>query len=178
LRLSNPSPAIAAYARALEIKPNYPEAYFGLAEAQMAARQYDLARRNLDSALVLRPNYAEALLLQGKLNEQQGDDTAAIQSYSAALRANDRLAEPAYRRALLYIRHDRLEDATSDLESAIGLQPNFPEAHYWLGRAYLAQGQPKSARPEFERAIEQRGGTYAEASFYLTIAREQLATTQ
>jgi tetratricopeptide (TPR) repeat protein len=128
----------------------------------------------LDSALLLKPNFAEALLLQGKLNEQQGDDAAAIESYSAAINANNKLAEPYYRRALLYIRHDRLEEATRDLETAIDIQPNFPEAHYWLGRAYLAQGQPKSARPEFERAIEQRGGTYAEASFYLRVAEQQL----
>ena len=116
VRQSNPSAAIAEYARALVLKPNYPEAYFGLAQAQMAIGQYDLARKNLDSALVLRPNYADALLLGGKLYEQQGDDTAAIQSYSAAISANDKLAEPSYRRALLYIRHDRLDEATRDLE--------------------------------------------------------------
>jgi tetratricopeptide (TPR) repeat protein len=178
VRQSNPNSAIAEYARALEIRPNYPEAYFGLAQAQMAIGQYDLARQNLDSALVLRPSFAEALLLQGKLNEQQGDDAAAIQLYSAAIQSNDKLAEPAYRRALLYIRNDRLDEATRDLETAIDIQPNFPEAHYWLGRAYLAQGQPKAARPELQQAIDQRGGTYNEARFYLSIAEEQLATAQ
>jgi tetratricopeptide (TPR) repeat protein len=178
VRQSNPAGAIDEYARALAIKPNYPEAYFGLAQAQMAIGQYDLARKNLDSALVLRPSFAEALLLQGKLAEQQGDDAAAIQQYSAAIQSNGKLAEPSYRRALLYIRNDRLDEATSDLETAIDIQPNFPEAHYWLGRAYLAQGQPKAARPELQRAIEQRGGTYSEASFYLSVAEQQLATAQ
>ena len=178
VRQSNPSAAIAEYASALVLKPNYPEAYFGLAQAQMAIGQYDLARKNLDSALVLRPNYADALLLGGKLYEQQGDDTAAIQSYSAAIEANNKLAEPSYRRALLYIRHDRLDEATRDLESAINIQPNFPEAHYWLGRAYLAQGKPKTAQSELKLAIQQHGGTYAEATFYLGVATEQLATAK
>jgi tetratricopeptide (TPR) repeat protein len=178
VRQSNPRGAIDEYARALAIKPNYPEAYFGLAQAQMAIGQYDLARKNLDSALVLRPSFAEALLLQGKLDEQQGDDVAALQHYSAAIQSNSKLAEPSYRRALLYIRNDRLDEATSDLETAIDIQPNFPEAHYWLGRAYLAQGQPKAARPELQRAIDQRGGTYSEASFYLNVAEQQLATAQ
>jgi tetratricopeptide (TPR) repeat protein len=178
VKQSNPSAAIDEYARALVLKPNYPEAYFGLAQAQITIGQYDLARKNLDSALVLRPNYADALLLGGKLYEQQGNDTAAIQSYSAAISANDKLAEPSYRRALLYIRHDQLDEATRDLESAISIQPNFPEAHYWLGRAYLAQGDPKTAQAELKLAIEQRGGTYAEASFYLGVAAEQLATAK
>ena len=178
MRQSNPSAAIAEYASAIALKPNYPEAYFGLAQAQISIGQYDLARKNLDSALVLRPNYADALLLGGKLYEQQGDDSAAIQSYSAASSANNKLAEPSYRRALLYIRHDRLDEATRDLESAINIQPNFPEAHYWLGRAYLAQGKPKAAQSELKLAIEQHGGTYAEATFYLGVATEQLATAK
>jgi Tfp pilus assembly protein PilF len=160
------------------LKADYPEAYFGLAQAQIALEQFDLARKNLDSALVLQPNYADALLLSGKLYEQQGDDTAAIRAYSAAISANSKLAEPPYRRALLYIRHDRLDEATRDLESAIKIQPNFSEAHYWLGRAYLAQGNPKAAQSEFKLAIEQHGGTYAEATFYLGVATEQLATAK
>jgi tetratricopeptide (TPR) repeat protein len=175
---SNPSAAIGEYARALALKPNYPEAYYGLAQAQMDLGQFELARKNLDSALVLKPNYAEALLLGGKLYEQQGDDLAAIQSYGAAINANNKLAEPSYRRALLFIRQDRMDDAVRDLESAIDIQPNFPEAHYWLGRAYLAQGNPKAAQAEFKLAIDQRGGTYAEASFYMGIAAEQLATAK
>jgi tetratricopeptide (TPR) repeat protein len=178
LRQSDPNAAIGEYARAIALKPNFPEAYFGLAQAQIAIGQYDPARKNLDSALVLKPNYADALLLGGKLYEQQGNDTAAIQSYSAAINANDKLAEPSYRRALLYIRHDRLDDATRDLESATNIQPNFPEAHYWLGRAYLAQGNPKTAQSELKLAIEQHGGTYDEATFYLGVAAEQQATAK
>jgi len=175
---SNPSAAITEYASAITLKPHYPEAYFGLAQAQMAIGQYDLARKNLDSALVLKPNYADALLLGGKLYEQQGNDTAAIQSYSAAINTNNTVAEPSYRRALLYIRRDQLDEATRDLESAISIQPNFPEAHYWLGRAYLAQGNPKTAQSELKLAIDQHSGTYAEATFYLGVATEQLATAK
>ncbi|MEP7187795.1 MAG: tetratricopeptide repeat protein [Roseiflexaceae bacterium] len=175
---SNPNAAIAEYAHALALKANYPEAYYGLAQAQIDLKQFELARKNLDSALVLRPNYADALLLGGKLSEQQGNDTAAIQSYSAAISANDKIAEPLYRRALLFIRRDQLDEATRDLESAINIQPTFSEAHYWLGRAYLAQGNPKAAQAEFKLAIEQRGEPYAEASFYMGIAAEQLATAK
>jgi len=175
---STPNAAIGEYARAIALKPNYPEAYYGLAQAQMDVGQFDLARKNLDSALVLKPNYAEALLLGGKLYEQRGDDTAAIQSYSAAISANEKLAEPPYRRALLYIRQDQMDEAVRDLVSATDNQPNFPEAHYWLGRAYLAQGDPKAAQAEFKQAIDQRGGTYAEAGFYMGIAAQQLATAK
>jgi len=174
VRQSNPGAAIQEYARAIELKPQYPEAYFGLAQAQVAAGQPDLAGDNLAAALQMRPNYAEALLLQGKLFEQQGNDTAALESYSKAIKASTILAEPLYRRALLYMRYDKFDDAMRDLQSAIDIQPNFSEAHYWLGRAYLAQGQAKQARTEFMTAIEQRGGTYPDARFYQGLAEERL----
>ena len=56
------------------------------------------------------------------------------------------------------------------------IQPNFPEAHYWLGRAYLAKGEPRPAREQFLLAVEQRGGNYPEARFYQGIAEEQLGS--
>jgi tetratricopeptide (TPR) repeat protein len=72
------------------------------------------------------------------------------------------------------MRHDKLDEAMRDLESAINIQPNFSEAHYWLGRAYLAQDRAKQARAEFVTAIEQRGGTYPDARFYQGLAEERL----
>jgi tetratricopeptide (TPR) repeat protein len=174
IRIDDASDAIAEYVRATELKRDYPEAYFGLAQAQMSVGEVDKAQENVGRALQLRPSYAEAFLLQGKLYEQRGADDQAIAAYGKAAGASRVLAEPYYRRALLYIRRDRMDDATSDLESATRIQPNFPEAHYWLGRAYLAQGRARLAREQFQRAVEQRGGNYAEARFYQGIAEEQL----
>lgn len=167
--------AIDEYVRALELRENrYPEAYFGLAQAQMASGRGDLARENLALALQLRPGYADALLLQGKLFEQLGDPAAARDSYTRAIAASKALAEPYYRRALLSLRADQLDDAAGDLEDAIGIQANFSEAHYWLGRIYLAQNRPKPAREQFILAIEQRNNHFADARFYQGLAEEQL----
>lgn len=174
IRLNNASEAIRAYEQALALNPRYAEAYFGLAQAQMTAGAIDRAQENLRHALALRPNYAEALLLQGKLFEQQGLDDQAIETYGRSITASAQIAEPRYRRALLFIRRDRMSDAEDDLKDAVAIQSNFPEAHYWLGRTYLAQGRAAAARNEFQQAITQRGGNYAEARFYQGIAEEQL----
>jgi tetratricopeptide (TPR) repeat protein len=172
------SAAIGEYNQAVTLKPDYAEAYYGRARAQIETaqtdQQLDEAARNLDQALAIRPSYADALLTRGKLYEQRGDDTRAIDSYGKAISANARLAEPRYRRGRLLIRQERMGEAESDLAAATGIQPNFPEAHYWLGRVYLAEERPQAARDEFKRAIEQRSGNYPEASFYQGIAEEQL----
>lgn len=175
IRQPNPPAAIDAYVAALKLRENrYPEAYFGLAQAQAADGRPDLAQENLALALQLKPGYPEALLLQGKLYEQQGNRDAALASYSKAINTSDKLAEPYYRRAMLYVRASNLDSAAGDLQSAIDIQNNFSEAHYWLGRVYLAQGKTKDARSEFVTAISNRNGDFADARFYQGLAEEQL----
>lgn len=175
IRQPNPPAAINAYVAALKLRQNrYPEAYFGLAQAQAADGRPDLAQENLALALQIKPNYPEALLLQGTLYEQQGNRDAALSSYTRAINTSTKLAEPYYRRAILYLRANNLDSAASDLQSAIDLQDNFSEAHYWLGRVYLAQGKAKDARAEFATAITNRSGDYADARFYQGLAEEQL----
>jgi tetratricopeptide (TPR) repeat protein len=166
--------SFAAYQRSLELRPNFPEAYFGIAQAFASANQLDDAEQNLNRALELRPNYGEALLLRGKIYEQRQMAPEAINAYGQSISANNKLAEPRYRRALLYIRTDRQGDATRDLEEAVRIQPNFPEAHYWLGRSYLTEGRTERARDRFAQAVQQRGGNYPEARFYQGLAEEQL----
>jgi tetratricopeptide (TPR) repeat protein len=172
-RTPSPAAAIPEYARAIELQPRYPEAFYGLAQAQAAAGQLDLAQQNLATALQLRASYPDALLLQGKIYEQQGRDVLAMEAYGKSIAADGSVAEPYYRRALLSMRKDQLDDAENDLEQAIKIQPNFPEAHYWLGRAYLAQSQFRQARDELASANEQRGGNYPDALFYQAMAEEQ-----
>jgi Tfp pilus assembly protein PilF len=84
------------------------------------------------------------------------------------------MAEPRYRRAHLYMRQERMSDAEKDLKTAISVQKNFPEAHYWLGRVYLAQNRPQNARDEFITASSQRDNHYPDARFYQGIAEERL----
>ena len=174
LNLERSSEAIEEYTLANEQRPNDPEVFYGLAQAQRATGRLDLAQDNLALALQLRPIYPQARLLQGLIYEQQGQTAAAIDAYSKSIDAGGKLAEPYYRRALLYMSGQRLDDAARDLEKAIGIQPNFAEAHYWLGRAYLAQGRPRPARDQLTIADDQFGHTNADTLFYLAMAEEQL----
>jgi superkiller protein 3 len=168
------SGAISEYQQAIGLKKDHAEAYYGLARAQIAGAQIDEARAALEIALAIRADYDLAWLEQGKLYEQARQDNLALDAYSNAIEANSRLAEARYRRALLHIRGERMGEAESDLETATRAQPNFAEAHYWLGRVYLAQNRPQAARESFKTAVAERGGNYPDAYFYQGVAEEQL----
>ncbi|MGC8801385.1 MAG: tetratricopeptide repeat protein [Chloroflexus sp.] len=174
LRSGQLTRARAAYQRALELQPIYPEALLGLAQTQHALGQADAALQTVEQALRQRSNYAEAHLFHGKLLQEAGRFAEARAAYDAAIGANDRIAESFYRRALLAIRDNDYDQAIRDLNRTVTLQPNFPEAYYWLGRTYYTQGRIESAQQAIERAIA-LNPDYSEAIFYSGLIAEDQA---
>ncbi|MCU0495375.1 MAG: tetratricopeptide repeat protein, partial [Chloroflexaceae bacterium] len=157
------------YTKALELRANFPEALLGLAQVQYAQNNREAAFTSLDQAFAMRPAYAEGQLFRGRMLEEGGDVRGALEAYSAAISANGRLGQSYYWRGRLYVSQNELDRGVSDLLEAVRLQPNFPEAHYVLGRAYGAKGRDQvgNARTYLQRAIDVAGGTYPEAQFAL-----------
>lgn len=176
LRQGNYAGAAAAYQRALELQPVFPEAHLGLAQLQRARGDIGAAIEEVQRALEQRGDYAEALLFQGKLYQELGRTAEARAAYDASIRANDRIPETFYRRAMLFMQAGREDRAISDLQRAIRLQENFPEAHYWLGRAYYAQGRLEPALNSFRRAFE-LNANYVDAVFFIGLVSEDLGRT-
>jgi tetratricopeptide (TPR) repeat protein len=176
LRRPDPQRASEIYAQSLEItqQVDFPEAWFGLAQAQYATGDISTASQSLDIALEQRPNYAEALLFRGKLLEEQGRVDEALDAYSASINANNRIAETYYRRGQLYTQQLNYDRAASDFRRATELQPNFAEAFYWLGRSYFAQERMTQALDSFQQAIASRGGIYPEARLHQGLAEEAM----
>ena len=191
LRQQNLNEAIQAYQQALDWQPDYPEAWFGLAQAyalaadleqrqgrpQQAAQYVEQANKHMDQALLYRPKYAEVFLLRGKMFEQAGSHRQALNAYSDAIDANGKLSEARYRRALLLIQDNKLKDAQKDLDAAVAAQPVFPEARYWLGRLAFADTRYEQALEQFKQAVAQaaaNGQNYAEARFYQGLTEERL----
>lgn len=174
LRNDNLARALAAYQRALELQPQYPEALLGLAQTQYALGRAEEALQTVERAIQQKSNYAEAHLFRGKLLQEAGRFAEARAAYDAAIGANDRIAESFYRRALLAIRNGEYDQAIRDLNRATALQANFPEAYYWLGRAYYAQGRSESALQAIQQAIT-LNPNYSEAIFYSGLIAEDQA---
>jgi tetratricopeptide (TPR) repeat protein len=172
--LRDPRAAITAFQQALSLNSRYTEARYELARAQFSLQQFNEAQANLRQVLVQRPDYADALLLDGKIAEELGNFQNADRLYTRAINANAKSADAFYRRGLLALRDNRIAAARADFVSAVAVQPIFPEARYWLGRAYLVDGRAREAFDELQKAIAQRGDRYPEARYYQGVAEEQL----
>lgn len=85
--LGNYDSAIASYSRALELKPDFAEAYNNRAYAYMMVKKYEQALPDLDQALRLRPDYVNALMNRGDIHNYyyQIDRARAIADYDRVL---------------------------------------------------------------------------------------------
>lgn len=74
------SEAVADFRRAVDLRPNFPEAWNELGFALRQTGQYPEALKAYDQALRLRPNYPEALEYLGEAYVKLGrtDDARAI----------------------------------------------------------------------------------------------------
>jgi tetratricopeptide (TPR) repeat protein len=79
--------AVEDYGRAIDLKPDYAEAFNNRAYTYMTLREYALALPDLDEAIRLRPNYVNALMNLGDIYNYyyRIDYDRALQDYDRVL---------------------------------------------------------------------------------------------
>jgi len=103
-------------------KPQDPWAYYHYGnmlylEAQAeSTRDYQGAKAYLKTALSLNPDFAEAYLQMGIIEQTEGRLTESVQSFEKAIRANPNLPAPHYRLGLVYQRLGNKEKSKSEFD--------------------------------------------------------------
>ena len=77
--------AIAAYQKAIKLRPNYPEAYVAMARVQADALDVEGAKKSIQAARRLRPGYAEASAVEGRIHKDNDEEALAIASFKRAI---------------------------------------------------------------------------------------------
>src|SRR6266481_6790746 len=77
--------AIAAYSRAIELNPNYTEAYNNRGNVKGAKEDHDGAIADLNHAIELNPKYAKAYYNRGNVKGDKGDHDGAIADFDRAI---------------------------------------------------------------------------------------------
>jgi tetratricopeptide (TPR) repeat protein len=116
-------------------------------------RRLDLAIADFNAAIGIDPDLGEAYLNRGNAYFFRREFSEALSDYSKAIDLKiGNLDYAYYDRALVYEMMNRLDEAKSDLQSALGLSPHFKAASDRLSAiAQLLQaraGAPVQAAPE------------------------------
>ena len=129
-RAGQPTEAANAYSRALELDRDLVEAHFNLGCLYLEQSQADLARTELTSYLLRRPNDPDAWNKLGSAQLRLGDTTGAEKSFSAvlALKPKEKDAEAYNGLGVACVQRRHYPDATRWFAAAVDLQPDFAPA--------------------------------------------------
>jgi Flp pilus assembly protein TadD len=141
------------------------------ASALVKDRQFSNAQAKLDVLLAQRPREPQARFLKGVVQTEQGQDAAAIATFSALSEEYPELPEPYNNLAVLYAQKGEYEGARIALESAVKAAPDWAVAHENLGDIYVRLGAAEYATAaKLDRANKTAAGK-------LALARELIAPT-
>jgi adenylate cyclase len=153
---------IALTLQALEIDPDYAQAHaqlgwghFFLWYSGLDAREETRAkaRSMAERAIELEPTNGAAQNLLAWMSMGEADWAGAEARYARALRDTPSHGPLREGYGIVLLATGRLEEAETQLERAIALDPETAGPRSWLGRAYLGRRDFDAAIAEFERAL-------------------------
>jgi tetratricopeptide (TPR) repeat protein len=147
---------IAMLSKAIELKPDYADAWVYRAMAQGEQYDYDAAFADIEQALAIKADYAWAWYVRGNFNSELGRRETALADFSKAIALQPRYAEAWCNRGNVQFNLNRYDQALLDYSRAIELKPDCQEA--WTGRGvtYMQRKRYDEARKEFDKAVHLR----------------------
>jgi tetratricopeptide (TPR) repeat protein len=123
--------AIIYYNKAIQLKPDYSEAYCERGLAKRILRDYNGAITDYNKAIQLNPDYAHAYNNRGVVKKMTSYDyTAAIADYSKAIQLKPDYAEPYNNRGNAKSDLQDYTGAIADYSKAIQLNPDYADSYY------------------------------------------------
>jgi CHAT domain-containing protein/lipoprotein NlpI len=146
--------AIEQFDRALEINPNFAEAYYlrGITHRQMD--DTSKAVEDYTQALQIKPNLSEAHTSRASARSNIGDYKGAVEDYTQVLQSNPFDIEAYVNRGLVETRLGNNQAAIEDCTKALRLNPNYASAYVNRGLARSNIGDFNGALKDWTQAVE------------------------
>ena len=158
--------AAELYREAIKADSNYPAAHVGLARVLMDTNEFKKAHAEIDAARRLRPSYAEASAVEGRIYREEAFSDEAIRSFRRAIKEGGGIQPEAYV-GIARVMEDKGQFAEAIVEykkALVQLADSEPVIYQMLGAAYEKVQQPKEAVAAYEKYLELApNGSYAAA---------------
>lgn len=140
--------ALKDFNKALQINPNFTEAYCDRGVARFFLGDTKGAIDDWSQTLQIDPNHAEAYDRRGNARSELGDYQGGIKDYTQAVQVDPNYAEAYYNRGLTQERLGRTHEAIQDYTQALVKNPNLAEAYGSRGLdRYKLGDKPGGMRP-------------------------------
>jgi len=138
---------------ALQIKPEYAEAYNNLGLVYKEQGSYDQATKSFAKAIKYKKRYFEAINNIATMYERKGDYNTAIKIFENVLKRKPDYAEAHSNLGIVYQKKGQLEQAKEHFRKALQIEPHHVEAHNNLGVWYKNKGLYDEAIEEFKQVL-------------------------
>jgi protein O-GlcNAc transferase len=145
--------AVAAFRRAIGIKPDFAEAHYYLGNALLRQGKSEEAIAACRRTIGIKPEFAEAHYNLGIALAAQGRLDEAVAAYRQAIRIKSDYAEAHSNLGNALFGLGTCDEAIAAYRQAIGSKPDYAEGHYNFGIALAAQGRLDEAVAAYRQAI-------------------------
>lgn len=148
--------AIANFKTALSLKPDDPEATYGLIAGNLFSDNVKEAQKLLNVAMEKDPNYAGFLLAKAIISIKKNELDQALETLNQAANLHDKkFAEQILLNlGALKIRKEDYEGAIADFKNLLTINPSSSGAYSNLGIVYYKTEKFKDAIDNFNLALE------------------------
>ena len=137
--------ALADFTQAIEINPQYADAYYSRGITYDNLQQYQSAIADYTQAIEINPQYADAYFKRGNAYDNLQQYQSAIADYTQAIEINPQYADAYFKRGNAYGNLQQYQKALADYTKVIEINPQYASAYLNRGVAYGNLQQYQSA---------------------------------
>ena len=154
IQLQRYQEALATYEKAIDIKPDYPQALYGQGKALFQLKKYQESLIAYDQAIQIQPNYLEAWTNRGFVLVRLKRYSEAIATVDKALQLKNDEPQVWQLKGDIFIKISQYNDAIKAYEQAINFQADNPELWYKKGLAFQNLKQYEEAITAYKKTVE------------------------
>jgi tetratricopeptide (TPR) repeat protein len=140
--------------KALEVDPNYSQAYFVRANIKDAFDDRHGAMKDYNHAVEKNPKFSDAFFARGNVKMKLQDYYGAIADYTSAIALNENYIEAYFNRGKAKQFLQAYEDAINDCSKIIQLHPKNVDAYHMRGILRIDFGDLKNGCLDLSKAGE------------------------
>ncbi len=147
------SQAINAYTQAINLDPNYADAYYQRANARYDQGDKQGALEDYTQAISRNPDYANAYFQRGVIRFNQGDKQGAVADLDRYISLFPDDVDAYYNRGVIRRNLQDAQGTFEDFDKLVSLAPNDARAYYNRGLARAGLQDRQGTLEDFNQAI-------------------------
>ncbi|MDJ0712866.1 MAG: tetratricopeptide repeat protein [Prochloraceae cyanobacterium] len=152
--------ALQSYYLAVEITPNYQQAWKGQGDALQNLKRYEEAINAYDKAIQIRSDYWEAWMAKAVLQKKLGKQKDAIESFKGVTQIKPDYLEAWQELTSLQLEQKQYSQAVTSFDRINELQPDDAGSWYQKGLLLHKLKDYRGAINSFDRAVEIKRDDY------------------